>query len=47
MTFTGVTVKPAALQGVAVMAVTAGFGLRVTVTVKLAPVQLPVNGVTV
>ena len=41
MTFTGVTVKPAALHGVAVMAVTAGFGLTVTVTVKVDPIQLP------
>ena len=47
MTFTGVTVKPAALHGVAVMAVTAGFGLTVTVTVKVDPTQVPDVGVTV
>jgi len=47
VTFTGVTVKPAALHGVAVMAVTAGFGLTVTVTVKVDPTQVPDVGVTV
>jgi hypothetical protein len=45
--FAGVTVKLVALQLVAVMAVTAGFGLTVTVTVKVDPVHDAVAGVTV
>ena len=47
VTSTGVTVKPAALHGAAVMAVTAGFGLTVTVNVNVDPTQVPVVGVTV
>ena len=44
--FTGDTVKPVALQTVAVIFVIAGRGLTVTVTVKAAPTQLPDVGVT-
>ena len=44
---TGDAVKPVPPQVVEVMAVMAGLGLTVTVTVKVDPVQLPVNGVTV
>ena len=44
---TGVTVKPVPPQVVAVIALISGFGFTVTVTVKVAPVQLPNNGVTV
>jgi len=44
---TGVTENAAALQVVAVMFVTAGFGFTVTVTVKVEPVQVAVAGVTV
>jgi hypothetical protein len=47
VTLTGVTVKAAALQADVVIAVTAGTGLMVTVTVKVDPVQLPAVGVTV
>jgi hypothetical protein len=47
VTSTGVTVKAAPLQADPVIAVTAGFGFTVTVTVKLAPVHVPDNGVTV
>ena len=47
VTFTGVDVKLPALQIVAVIAVIAGLGFTVTVTVKVAPVQLPEVGVTV
>ena len=43
----GVDVNPTALQAVLVMLVIAGVGLTVTVTVKVAPVQLPESGVTV
>jgi hypothetical protein len=43
---TGVTVKPAALHTVDVIAVTAGLGLTVTVTVKAVPAQEPEVGVT-
>ena len=45
--FTGVTVNPLPLQTIAVIGVMAGFGLTVTVTVKVAPVHVPVTGVTV
>jgi hypothetical protein len=45
--FTGVIVKLVPLQEVAVMAVTAGLGLTVTVTVKVDPVHNAVAGVTV
>ena len=44
---TGVTINPTPLQTVVVMAVINGCGLTVTVTVKVAPVQLPESGVTV
>ena len=44
---TGLTVKVAALQMVAVWPLTSGTGLTVTVTVNVLPVQLPDNGVTV
>ena len=47
MTLTGVTEKAAALHAVAVMAVTAGFGFTVTVSVNVAPTQVPDVGVTV
>ena len=47
VTFTGVAVNADALQVVAVMAVIDGFGLTVTVTVKVDPGQLPDVGVTV
>jgi hypothetical protein len=40
-------VKVAPLQIVAVMALTAGLGSTVTVTLKVAPVQVPETGVTV
>jgi hypothetical protein len=43
----GVDVNVPSLQIVAVIAVTAGFGLTVTVTVKSDPTQLPDVGVTV
>ena len=45
--FAGVIVKVPPLQIVAVCAVINGVGLTVTVTVKVAPVQLPVLAVTV
>ena len=41
VTSTGDTVKAVALHTVLVMAVTAGFGLIVTVTVNVPPTQLP------
>ena len=41
VTSTGVTENAVALHDVDVMAVTAGFGLTVTVTVKVDPTQLP------
>ena len=41
VTSTGVTVNPVPPHTVAVMAVTAGTGLTVTVNVKLDPAQLP------
>ena len=44
---TGVTENAAALQVAAVIAVTAGLGFTVTVTVKVEPVQVPDVGVTV
>ena len=44
---TGITVKPTPLHTVEVIAVIAGVGLIVTVTVKVAPAQLPEVGVTV
>jgi hypothetical protein len=44
---TGVTVNAAALHAVAVLAAIAGFGLTVIITVKIAPVQVAVAGVTV
>jgi hypothetical protein len=47
VTFTGVTENAVPPQTVAVMLVTAGFGFKVTVTVKVEPVQLPDFGVTV
>jgi hypothetical protein len=43
----GAAMKLPALHIVAVIFVTAGFGLTVTVTVNVAPVQLPDFGVTV
>ena len=45
--FTGLIVKVAALQMVAVWPLTSGTGSTVTVTVNVLPVQLPDNGVTV
>ncbi len=44
---TGVTVKVSSLHISSVMGRTSGTGLMVTVTVKLAPGQVPVTGVTV
>ena len=44
---TGATVKAVALHIVAALPATAGRGFTVTVTVKFAPVQPPVTGVTV
>ena len=44
---TGDAVKLPALQIVAAILLTAGFGFTKTVTVKVVPVQLPVTGVTV
>ena len=44
---TGVTEKALPLQLVAAMAVIAGTGLTVTITVNVGPVQLPAVGVTV
>ena len=43
----GVRVKVPPLQIIAVIAVTAGFGSTVIVTLNVAPVQLPEEGVTV
>ena len=45
--FTGEVVKPTPVHTIAVMAVIAGVGFTVTVTVNAFPVQLPDNGVTV
>jgi len=45
--FAGVTENPVPLQTAEVMAVTAGCGLTVTVTVKVGPTQEPAVGVTV
>jgi hypothetical protein len=45
--FAGVDVNVPSLQIVAVIADTAGFGLTVTVTVNVAPTQVPEVGVTV
>jgi hypothetical protein len=45
--FTGLTVKSTPLQMETVISVIAGFGLTVTVTVNVAPGQLPEVGVTV
>ena len=47
VTSTGVTENAEALHDVDVMAVTAGFGLTVIVTVKVDPTQVPDVGVTV
>ena len=47
VTFTGVAVKAVPPQIVLLIAVMAGVGLIVTVTVKVAPIQLPDKGVTV
>ena len=47
MLLPGVEVNPLPPQVVLVISVTAGVGLTVTVTVKVAPVQLPDNGVTI
>jgi hypothetical protein len=44
--FTGVTENPTALHTVAVLAAIAGFGFTVIVTLKAAPVQVAVEGVT-
>jgi hypothetical protein len=44
---TGVTEKPNVLHTAEVIAVMAGLGFTVTITVKFAPVQLPDIGVTV
>ncbi len=43
----GLTVNATPLQLIVVIAVTTAVGLTVTVTVNVAPVQLPDNGVTV
>ena len=43
----GITEKSDPLQIAAVCAVTFGFGFTVTVTVKVAPGQVPEDGVTV
>ncbi len=45
--FTGAEVKPTALQAVLVIAVIAGVGFTVTVSVKGVPLQTPEVGVTV
>ena len=45
--FVGVTVKLIPLQVIAVIAVTDAVEFTVTVTVNIAPVQLPDNGVTI
>jgi len=42
----GVALNCTPLQVIAVIALITAFGLTVTVTVNVAPVQLPVNGVT-
>jgi hypothetical protein len=42
----GVTVKPTPLHVTVVIAATSGVGFSVTTTVKIAPTQLPVVGVT-
>jgi hypothetical protein len=47
VTFTGDTVKAVALHEDAVIAVIDGFGLIVTVTVKVEPTHPPDVGVTV
>ena len=47
VTSIGVDVKPVPPQVVEVIAVIAGFGFTVTVSVKVDPVQLPEVGVTV
>ena len=47
VTLAGVTVKVAPLQINDVIAVIAGFGFTVTVTVNVEPGQLPAVGVTV
>lgn len=47
VTFAGVAVNASPLQIVAVITVIEGFGLTVTVTVNVGPVQLPDVGVTV
>lgn len=47
MTSIGVAVNGPPLQIVLTILVTAGFGLTVTITVKLDPVQVPDFGVTV
>jgi hypothetical protein len=44
---TGITVKATPLHIVDVIAVTAGLGFTVTITVKSVPMQLPDVGVTV
>ena len=45
--FVGVTLKITPLQVTVVIAVITAVGFKVTVTVKLDPVQTPVNGVTI
>ena len=47
VTSTGVYAKKTPLQVVPVILLMAATGLTVTVIVKLLPVQVPVNGVTV
>ena len=47
MILEGEVLKLAPLQITAVNALIIAFGLILTVTVKLVPVQLPVRGVTV
>jgi hypothetical protein len=47
VTSTGVTVKPTPLQTVELIAVIAGRGFTVTITVKSVPIQPPEVGVTV
>ena len=47
VTFTGVTLKNTPLHVVVLIAVILAYGLILTVTVNVAPVQLPDTGVTV
>jgi hypothetical protein len=47
VTLTGVTVNPASLHTVVIIAVIVGFGSIATITVNVDPAQLPDVGVTV